>query len=243
MSAFQRSLINPLRFVRIWTINALSVWIFAPAAYFAFIFISVIFIRAIGEDTLPAVIMILLVVMVAPGLITGLVLGRLQQNVLHRNLYWILDGWVTASAIGGAIGSIVLMVFTAMQNPELYDLAPWDYSWMSYIMPMFIFFVSTAQWVVLRRVVKSAWIWVVGNIVAAMVFNHFIFPTVDITMSNDWINLITLFLAPTLQGAITGVVMLHIFEYLSGRPVEEKKLAPEPIPVKNDSPSVWDDAI
>src|SRR5688572_33304718 len=137
--------------------------------------------------------------------------------------------------LGGAVGACVVFGMTRVID----ILLPYDQSevWSAFVMmPTYVVFVSAAQWFTLRNAVKQAWLWILGNVAAGMVFSGLLTSYYD---GDTSVAILFMFaLAVLAQGYITGYVLLFLFE---------KKLlpmAPEGVEVDNQRPkSVWDEAI
>jgi hypothetical protein len=169
------------------------------------------------------------------GMALGLTIAMLQRWLLRQKLYWAADGWRKWSLLGGAVGACIVFGMTSMINTML----PYNFSekWSAFVMmPSFLLFLSAAQWFTLRNAVKQAWLWVLGNVAAGMVFSGLLTAYYD---GDTSVAVLAMFaLAVLAQGYITGYVLLFLFE---------KKLlpmAPEGVEVDNQRPkSVWDEAI
>lgn len=169
------------------------------------------------------------------GLTLGLTIAILQRWLLRNKLYWAADGWRKWSLLGGAIGACIVYGITSMIDIML----PYPQSdiWSPFVMmPAYVLSVSAAQSFALRNAVKQAWLWVLGNFVAGMVFSGLLSSYYD---GNTDIGVLAMFaLAVLAQGYITGYVLLFLFE---------KKLlpmAPEGYEEAVQHPkSVWDEAI
>jgi hypothetical protein len=163
------------------------------------------------------------------GAIIAWSMSVLQRWLLRRKLYWAADKWRRWSIIGGAVGAyaVALPLFFIRSGDDIY---------VALMMPIFIAVVSAFQFLSLRHAVKDAWLWILGNIVAGMVFSGLLLsnrrsyePDFGVVM-----------LAGASLGVITGYVMLFLFE---------KKLLPmkpedDSTPVDPNRPkSVWDEVV
>jgi hypothetical protein len=106
-------------------------------------------------------------------------------------------------------------------------------------MPVFVLVVSVFQWLSLRHAVRQAWLWILGNGIAGIVFSGVLTRNQSYFGGNvPFLALGIIALAVLGQGFITGYVMLFLFE---------KKLlplVPEGREAEFDRPkSVWDEAI
>lgn len=169
------------------------------------------------------------------GLTLGLTIALLQRWLLRNKLYWTADGWRKWSMLGGAAGACIVAATTTL----IHNLLPYRQSETLspfVMMPIFVFCVSAAQWLALRHAVKQAWLWVLGNTIAGMVFSGLIRSYYN---GNSGAIVLGMFaLAVLAQGYITGYVLLFLFE---------KKLLPMAPDGQEDDlqrpKSVWDEAI
>jgi hypothetical protein len=172
------------------------------------------------------------------GSITGYGVGYLQARLLQTRLYWVAERWRTWSTAGGALGGI-LVVSVAFVIPAGFLS---DEMLLLMVMPGFVTVLSVFQWLSLRHITKNAWLWILANTVGGIVFSGLIMmnqpPENNINYS---LSVMGLWLVATLvQGAITGFVMLHLFEnhllpMETGHPDALEKDAQEK--------SIWDKAI
>lgn len=177
------------------------------------------------------------------GFVIGKVIGGLQRWLLRKQLFWAADKWRLWTIVGAMLGSVAvagLMIVSAALEPstnfggEFYS--PPDPLALFVVMPLFTTVVALAQWVRLRHAVRDAWLWVLGNLVAGMLFS-------SLMTLNDFgmAGLLNIVFAVAAQSLVTAYVMLFLFE---------KKLLPmEPDPTSAEGearvrqPSVWDEAI
>jgi hypothetical protein len=170
------------------------------------------------------------------GGIIGASVALLQRWLLRTKLFWAADSWRKWSIAGGIIGAyaFALMTFITEQVLPYYVSEDWM---MALAMPVFVLCLSALQWMALRHAVKQAWLWVLGNAIAGVVFSGLLFRNIP-TYDDGLMTIAIFFLAMIVQGVITGYVLLFLFE---------KKLlpmTPEGHEEITDSPkSVWDDAI
>jgi hypothetical protein len=178
------------------------------------------------------------VLIIAPivGLVIGASMSHLQRWLLRTKLYWSADNWRKWTMIGGAIAAYAVLFMTYLMdksyNSELSLI---------FAMPVFISIVSLFQYLSLRHAVKDAWLWVLGNMVAGLVFGGLLMSNQPSGYGADaeLQQVAIFFLAPAALGAITGYVMLFLFEK------KVLPMQPENVPlVDPDAPkSIWDDAI
>lgn len=182
--------------------------------------------------------MIWLITVPISGAIVGFCVGHLQRGLLRKRLYWAADHWRNMSMVGGVVGTIIVVGLIAlldgeqMNSDDLLILA----------MPIFMLCVSIAQWIRLRHAVRAAWLWIVSNVAGGMVFSGLVFMNqpdwysynYSLLMMGIW------FVGIIAQGAITGQIMLHLFQ------TQLQPMQPETVTdgdVDNTSKSVWDEAI
>ena len=170
------------------------------------------------------------------GSVIGLCVGAIQRFLLRRYLCWTADNWRRYSAVGGALGALLVMavytginVFlpTPIAEQLMSEAAP------LLTMPFFVAGISLLQWRALRQATRGAALWILTNIVAGNVFGGLIVmnqPAVY-TRSHDTIMLGLITLAVLAQGLITGFVMMWFFERLA---YPAGDLEPVPVRVRVD---------
>lgn len=170
------------------------------------------------------------------GATIGFCVGHLQRNLLRKRLYWAADRWRVMSTIGGALGSLIVVGALALLGDRAVNFD----DLLIFAMPVFMLFVSIAQWVRLRHAVRNSWLWLASNVAAGLVFSGFVFMNQPDWSSNSY-SLLMLglwFLGIVAQGAITGQIMLYLFQ------TQLHPMQPEDIPTTSEqSRSVWDEAI
>lgn len=168
------------------------------------------------------------------GAVVGFCAGQLQRWLLRTRLYWVAERWRLWSMAGGAVGSVALTLLVLVAPDYLYE----DLRLLLVLMPAFALCLSAVQWMSLRHVVHQAWLWVLGNLAAGVVFAGLIVmntpPIYEYGYETSVIGL--WFVATLAQGAITGLVILYLFE---------KHLKPLEVDgAEAEKPaSVWDNAI
>jgi hypothetical protein len=172
------------------------------------------------------------------GIVIGATMAWLQRWLLRGKLYWAAEGWRKWSILGGVLGAFaVLGVSTMIRIVAPYYVAD---GWVMFAaMPVFVLVVSIFQWLSLRHAVRQAWLWILGNGIAGIVFSGVLTRNQSYFNGNvPFLALGIIALAVLGQGFITGYVMLFLFE---------KKLlplVPEGREAEFDRPkSVWDEAI
>lgn len=223
-------------FLSRWLLYSVLVWPFAIFCGGVFAFAMSIFFATVEplqrSDLLAAIIGFMAVPIM--GMIVGFCVGQLQRALLRKRLYWAADRWRTLTLVGGAIGAVVYVLVSILVGD------PFAEDSLMLAMPLFIVCVSVMQWFQLRQAVRSAWLWIVSNLVGGMVFTGLIF--MNQPVDGFYSNLIMLgiwLIAIVAQGAITGQIMLYLFQ---------TQLYPmQPEDVAGDAPekpkSVWDEAI
>jgi hypothetical protein len=153
-----------------------------------------------------------LYILLIGGLLGGIAGGgaaHLQRWLLQTRLYWVAENWRTWSVAGGVLGGIVVGLGTLAISPEAIEDGV-----ILVAMPIFMTIVSAFQWLSLRHITDHAWLWVLANAVGGVVFAGLILMNRPPENSLNYsLAVLGLWLVATLvQGAITGFVMLHLFE-------------------------------
>lgn len=174
------------------------------------------------------------------GMIIGACMAWLQRWILRTKLYWAADKWFRWSMLGGAVGASIVTLCLIIFQQQPYYLNNGEEIWFI-MMPIFLTIVSTFQVLALRHAVKQSWLWIIGHLVAGIVF-------AGILMSNEpsyynpsypMMMLILVLFAVSALGLITGFVLLFLFENKL-RPMETT----DSDLVDDDRPkSIWDEAI
>ncbi len=227
--------IKAIPFLLWWSASAFFVWPLSVVALAAILVPTGMFFNILrpvpytndAVDTLFMFAMLLF-----GGVIIAAVVGKLQRWLLRTRLYWAADGWQFWTVLGGFMGALILGGLRLLMEITvgIYFADQWS---VSLAMAVFMLVVSAAQWQALRHAVRDSWLWVLGNVVAGMVFGGLA------SQSNNYdIGPLYFMGAVLAQGIITGFVILYLFE---------KKLLPmqpEDADTNNErSKSVWDEAI
>jgi len=231
--------INTNRFLRHWLINSIVIWpgvaitcilAWIPAALlWTFLIHKAHFSTELIEGLrIPLFLWF--------GLVSGYTIGDWQTRLIHEHLHWHLPGWGRFSAAGGVLG----MGFLLLVGSFLKQWLP-EYTYLT-MMPLYIAGLSTMQWFILRKTSHEAWLWVLGNIVAGIVFSGLLFFNQPVPFS-PFSRVLTLglwIIAAGAQGFITGIVLLWLYD----RPVSEQSradrtLAPVYIEVRDRSDNRW----
>lgn len=168
----------------------------------------------------------------------GFSMALLQRWLLRSKLYWAADNWRKWSIVGGIVAACVLLAAN-----YFVILLPSQFIYQNFAvlaMPVFITIVSVFQYLSLRHAVKDAWLWILGNLVAGMVFSGLLLNNQTSAYDDaELYNLFMIILAPTVLGTITGFVMLFLFEKKL-LPMQPENGQPEEA---NHPKSIWDEAI
>jgi hypothetical protein len=166
------------------------------------------------------------------GTVIGICVGIIQRTLLRRYLCWTADYWRRYTALGGALGAVLVVgAFMAVSElvPDHLAEQLTSEGLPLLTMPFFMAGVSFLQWRALRQATRGAALWILANIVAGIVFGGLIVmnqpPMYTRNYSTIMLGLVSL--AVLVQGLITGFVMMWFFERLA-YPIGE----PEPVPVR-----------
>jgi hypothetical protein len=169
------------------------------------------------------------------GAVIGASMSALQRWLLRSKLYWAADKWRMWSMLGGAAAAAVVALVMSLFEPR------WEDKAFVYMMPIFIGVVSAFQYLSLRHAVKDAWLWILGNVVAGLVFGGLLVNNqrIGYDTGSGLQQLVLISLAFSSLGIITASVILFLFE---------KKLLPMQVEGLEDidpnrPKSVWDEAI
>lgn len=250
--------INSRSFLSWWIASSLFVWPLAfvmalPAAFFAMaIFNTSLWSGSYWDDYGPLAnglgYFIANAIMAGGiGAMIGLAVGMLQKWLIGRHLYYELPRWRKLSLIGGAIGGPVAWACNTyfadwigvsyISSGPYYGLPGILYGLLP--MTVFAFFLGLLQFVDLRRFVEGAWLWILGNVIGGVVFSM-------VAVNNPRAGLEVWLVAMACQGAVTGGVLLWLFQTAVREDVEFQtvggyELEIEPMPKRE--PSIWDEAI
>jgi hypothetical protein len=185
------------------------------------------------------------------GGVVGFAVGLLQKTVIKRYFHFTVYSWQRTTAIGGMIAAPVMALAIHGMTRALSDNY-WQFYESGYysplssiiaVMPMVIYVtvLSAIQVVILRRYVSHAWLWILANTTAGMMFSMLVNSAYEPHVGN-WI------LAAIAQGAVTGFAMLWLLHNLNKELATEEpqEFAYQHVPIDTEDPSdpsVWDDAI
>ncbi|QPC82912.1 hypothetical protein G4Y79_00640 [Phototrophicus methaneseepsis] len=183
------------------------------------------------------------VMTVIAGGAIGFAVGSIQQYILKNILLWTADRWTLASVLGGIAGGIIVGFMFLMDDPSLYYVH--DVTIFT-AMPIYITVLSMVQYLALRVAVRSGWLWVLANLVGGLVFSGLLLRnSLDPAVWGDLIASLGMWaLAIIAQGAVTGYVLLFLFER-HAYPYEEDEddSIEEGVTRTPGQHSVWDKAI
>jgi hypothetical protein len=100
------------------------------------------------------------------------------------------------------------------------------------LMPLFAFGLSAGQWVVLRDMAHQAWVWIAGNTSAAIVFGGLLLLNPS-PLPGSFGIFIWFVVAAMAQGAVTGYVILWLYDHLRRTRDDEREPAPVYLEVRN----------
>lgn len=181
------------------------------------------------------------------GGMIGFAIGMLQKSVIKRYFNIDMKHWQRTTVVGGMVAAPA-MVFTLDALTQYTSQNYWQLlatgqyytlTELTNILPMILYvaILSTIQIVILRKYVQNAWLWILANTVAGLMFSMLVNSAFDPGFGN-WL------LAAIAQGAVTGFAMLWLLHRLNQPIEEEPELAYQHVPIEIDDPSdpsVWDD--
>ena len=209
--------VNPNRFLRHWLMHAIFVWIVSAVASLIAWSPVAILIAVLGQyDSLFFLVNILstVAILIIPGAVIGYMVGDFQRNLVRDLLGWDLTPWIKYSIMGGVIGGLSVIAGMMLFGTYLPERIQWMIT-----LPLFILPLSACQWWVLRQTTRDAWMWILGNVVAGIVFSGLFFSTqtMPFVLAEPLSSLFTWLIAAGSLGIITGIVMLWLYE----RPITE----------------------
>lgn len=209
--------VNPNRFLQHWLMHAITVWaISAVASLIAWSPVAIV-ISVLGQfDSLFFLVKIIstIAIFIIPGAVIGYMIGDFQRNLVRDLLGWELQEWIRFSIIGGVAGGILVIISMVLFGSHLSERIQ-----LMLTMPLFILPLSACQWWILRPTSREAWMWILGNLVGAIVFSSLFFSTqtLPFPVVEPIGNLLKWLFATGSMGVVTGVVMLWLYE----RPLTE----------------------
>ncbi len=228
--------VNPNRFLRHWLASAIAAWpvsgIACLLAWIPFAVVSSILAQYESLELLARLIL-MLGIFTIPGLSIGYIIGDMQNTLLRDLLHRDFDQWIRYSSIGGLIGGFLVITGNFVASNHLSE----HWQWML-MLPLFILPVCVMQYLLLRQSMRDAWMWIIGNIVAAIVFSGLLFNAAPFPFSGEepFYAMLMWFVAAAASGMITGIVMLWLHERPTIDPYyddDDAELAPVYIEVRN----------
>lgn len=226
--------VNPNRFLRHWLVSALGAWpVAGVACLVAWMPIAILSSLIAQFDALDIVArgLTTIALFTIPGMSIGYVVGDMQHNLMRDFLDWTFIDWVKFSTIGGFLGGIAVIV----SNLLFASYLPEHMQWMI-TLPIFMLPLSLLQWWLLRDSAREAWMWILANLVGAIVFSGLLFSRqpMPFVQTSPFVDVMMWVLAATSLGIITGIVMLWLYEHpVSEWDDEDAELAHVYIEVRN----------
>ncbi|MGB7339069.1 MAG: hypothetical protein WBC91_09280 [Phototrophicaceae bacterium] len=149
------------------------------------------------------------------GLAMGLIFGSIQKSILRGHTREPWRGWLISSSIGGSLGVIAIAAILTTQSMGYIMMSvmppPDTLLWFAFqILIIFFGCLGLCQMIALRQYVHGAWVWILANLVAGIVFYALIafgFISWAVTL---WIAIgLGLFVAAA-PGIVTGFVMVWL---------------------------------
>lgn len=220
---------NSRRFLMRWIGASLLVWpvaiVGAGMALLPLVFILGRMFRTINDPMSGnGTDFLFFISMAIAGAAIGFVIGSFQRYLLRKYLLWTADRWRMASAIGGGIGLLLIAVMG--EYSQISDERPF-----LAIMAIFATSLGLVQYFTLRTATRHAWLWILTNVSAGLVFGNIVHTSLPYPFSAQ--PLWTLMLcvgAAAAQGFITGLIIHYLFERQS-------------YPMTDHAGSIWDRAI
>jgi hypothetical protein len=218
------------QFIRDWLIFSVLVWPLALGAWvMACIPVGFVF-SFLGSVSGPVEHVVWIATLIVAGALIGYMIGDAQRSTMRDSLAWWSPKWATASIWGSLLGGFMVIVGQTVLT--LAGVSSLTLQLM--LMPLFAIGLSAGQWVVLRDMAHQAWVWVVGNTSAAVVFSGLLL--LNPSPLPGHIGMFTWFMVAALaQGAVTGYVILWLYENLRRTPDDDREPAPVYLEVRNRS--------
>lgn len=224
---------NPNLFLRQWLAHAIGIWpVAAVASLVAWTPIAIV-LSLLGQfESLTFIIngISTLAFFTIPGAVIGYVIGDFQQTLMRQHLHWDVSEWVKFSVFGGFIGGMLVILMMLLFGTQVSEQVQLILALPLYILPL-----SVAQWWTIRRDALEAWMWILGNVVGAIVFSGLFFINQPLPLTDAQpINMIIMWLiAASALGIITGIVMLWLYERPLAEHDNENELAPVYVEVRH----------
>lgn len=216
------------QFIRDWLTASVLVWPLALGAWVV-AWIPIGFLLNVLQPTGHLAEQLAWIIMLTlTGALVGYIIGDAQRSIMRDTLGWWSPDWARISVPGGLLGGTAVFAGQAL----LSSLGADDRLLQIVAMPLFAIGLSLFQWLVLREMAHQAWLWVIGNTSAAIVFGGLLL--FNQSPLPGHIGLFIWFIIAALcQGAVTGYVILWLYERLRRIPDDERELAPVYVEVRN----------
>lgn len=144
------------------------------------------------------------------GIVFAATVGQAQQNLLQDYTDADFEGWTLFSAMGGGLSALPVAISFGSFSFIFYlagleGIASIFPSILPQVALSIFTLMSLLHWFKLREHVDHAWLWVLANVVGALMFIPFVQGSGIVSM------LVMLTLAMLAQNIVTGVTMLFLF--------------------------------
>lgn len=209
---------NTGQFLREWLAASVFVWPLVLGAWVVtWIPVGFLF-NTIGQTLLGELVAWLLL-LILPGALVGYIVGDAQSSIMRDTLRWWSPQWARRSAIGGLMGGVLVLALNYIFDASISDHLQWVVS-----MPLFVLCLSIGQWSALRHMTADAWLWIVGNLTGGIIFSSLVFINAPV-MQAPWLQFVWFVVAAAAQGAVTGYVIIWLYERLRRTPDDEREYA------------------
>ena len=215
-----RNLMTNTRFILLWSFGSI-VSLFGSAIVGVVLFMIGGFaaIAIWGEDISmlsPGVALMFLTILFSSiGLAIGLVFGGIQKAMLRMRTREPWRGWLIASAIGGIIGvdTLAVLLFTETAGYLTWTVLPPPETlfWFGFQSSVILFgCLGFCQVFVLNYYVRGAWVWILANIVAGVVFFSLLAFGALSWAATPLIAILLIFLIGAAPGIVTGFSLVWL---------------------------------
>lgn len=180
-----------------WVLKHIMAWIWLAVATFIFSCLALGGINALIYGPSSAIPLICMIPFL-PGLIFGAILGACQRQALRDHMKWTANRWVIYSALGGALGSTVLMYLST--SAQLTDVR--------LALSLSVVCVAIGQWFSLRQAVRDAWLWRLTYLSGALSSVSLIYQIGAVPVLELLLRAGLFFLMPAL---VSGLVIAYLF--------------------------------
>lgn len=187
MAEKRKSIPKPLGsipFMLLWMLAHVAGW------WLVYIASETLFDYNVGEGTIAFVF----------GIIMTVCIPITQKWLIRRKLGIDLNHWLWVSGLGWIFGMVSIITLPEILDEFVGGDPIWMYVLGAFTIPAF------AQWFVLRRELRNAWVWILAGAVSAFAFSAILeldAPANDFTIF--WI------FGAAVQGAVTGLSLLLLF--------------------------------